>query len=46
MVEHLREGTPMESADTGVTFVTPENIDTPEVQAVLEPSCDNPPVDQ
>lgn len=46
MVEHLREGTPMDSADTGVTFVTPENIDTAEVQAVLEPSCDNPPVDQ
>jgi ribose transport system substrate-binding protein len=46
MVEHLREGTPMESADTGVTFVTPENIDSEEVKAVLEPSCDNPPVDQ
>lgn len=46
MVEHLREGTPMASADTGVTFVTPENIDSEEVQAVLEPSCDNPPVDQ
>lgn len=46
MVEHLREGAPMASADTGVTFVTPENIDSEEVQAVLEPSCDNPPVDQ
>ncbi|THV36430.1 ABC transporter substrate-binding protein [Glycomyces buryatensis] len=46
MVEHLREGTAMESADTGVTFVTPDNIDSEEVQAVLEPSCDNPPVDQ
>lgn len=46
MVEHLREGTPMESADTGVTFVTPDNIDSQEVKAVLEPSCDNPPVDQ
>lgn len=46
MVEHLREGTPMESADTGVTFVTPENIDSEEVKAVLEPNCDNPPVDQ
>ncbi|WP_035702781.1 ABC transporter substrate-binding protein, partial [Glycomyces tenuis] len=46
MVEHLREGTPMASADTGVTFVTPENIDSEEVRAVLEPSCDNPPVDQ
>ena len=46
MVEHLREGTPMASADTGVTFVTSENIDSEEVKAVLEPSCDNPPVDQ
>ncbi|RRR98442.1 ABC transporter substrate-binding protein [Glycomyces terrestris] len=46
MVEHLREGTPMTSADTGVTFVTRENIDSEEVQAVLEPSCDNPPVGQ
>lgn len=46
MVEHLREDTPMESADTGVTFVTPENIDSEEVKAVLEPNCDNPPVDQ
>jgi ribose transport system substrate-binding protein len=46
MVEHLREGTPLESADTGVTFLTTENIDTEEAQEVLEPSCDNPPVDQ
>jgi ribose transport system substrate-binding protein len=46
MVEHLREGTPMESADTGVTFLTPENIDSEEAKAVLEPDCDNPPVDQ
>lgn len=46
LVEHIREGTPLESADTGVTFVTLENIDTEEVQAVLEPSCDNPPVGQ
>jgi ribose transport system substrate-binding protein len=46
MVEHIREGTPMESADTGVTFLTIENIDTEEAQEVLEPSCDNPPVDQ
>ncbi|WP_205325453.1 ABC transporter substrate-binding protein [Glycomyces sp. YM15] len=46
MVEHLREGTPMEPADTGVTFLTPENLDTEEAQAVLEPGCDNPPVDR
>jgi ribose transport system substrate-binding protein len=46
MIDHLRDGTAMASADTGVTFVTAENIDTEEVRAVLEPSCDNPPVDQ
>lgn len=46
MVEHLREGTPMESADTGVTFLTPDNLDSEEALAVLEPSCDNPPVDE
>ncbi|WP_116953527.1 ABC transporter substrate-binding protein [Jiangella endophytica] len=44
MVEHLREGSPLESADTGVTFLTQENVDTEEAQAILEPSCDNPPV--
>jgi ribose transport system substrate-binding protein len=36
----------MDSADTGVTFVTAENMESEEVRAVLEPSCDNPPVDQ
>ncbi|MEO3755481.1 ABC transporter substrate-binding protein [Streptomyces sp. B6B3] len=45
MVEHLREGTAMESADTGVTFLTEENVDSEEARAVLEPSCDNPPVE-
>jgi len=44
MVNHLREGTPLESADTGVTFLTQENVDTDEAAAILEPSCDNPPV--
>jgi ribose transport system substrate-binding protein len=46
MVRHLRDGAPMASADTGVTFLTAENIDSDEVKAVLEPSCDDPPVDQ
>ena len=46
MIEHLRDGTAMESADTGVTFLTADNIDSEEAKAVLEPSCDNPPVDQ
>lgn len=44
-VAALREGKQPESTDTGVTFVTKQNIDSPEVQAVLKPSCDNPPTD-
>lgn len=45
MVRHIRDKAPLASADTGVTFVTKANIDTAEIKAVLEPSCDNPPVD-
>ncbi|UED87606.1 ABC transporter substrate-binding protein [Streptomyces profundus] len=45
MVDHLREGAELASADTGVTFLTQENLDSEEATAVLEPSCDNPPVD-
>ena len=44
MVKHLRDKAPLASADTGVTFVTKENIDSAEIKAVLEPSCANPPV--
>lgn len=42
-IAELRGTEAPESTDTGVTFVTPENIDSPEATAVLEPSCDNPP---
>lgn len=42
-VAALRKGTKPADTDTGVTFVTRENIDTPDVQAVLHPSCENPP---
>lgn len=44
MVDHVRNGTELESADTGVTLVTKENLQSPEVQKVLHPSCANPPV--
>ncbi|MDG4785323.1 ABC transporter substrate-binding protein [Micromonospora sp. WMMD1102] len=44
MVKHLRDKAPLASADTGVTFLTKENIDAAESKAVLEPNCDNPPV--
>jgi ribose transport system substrate-binding protein len=44
VVKQLREGTKPQSGDTGVTIVTKENLDDPDVKAVLEPSCDKPPV--
>lgn len=44
MVDHIRNGTELESADTGVTLVTKENLQSEEVQKVLHPSCANPPV--
>jgi ribose transport system substrate-binding protein len=42
-VTMIRKGKPVSSADTGVTFVTKDNLGDPDVQAVLKPSCDNPP---
>jgi ribose transport system substrate-binding protein len=42
-VEMLREGTQVEGADTGSTLVTQDNLNDSEVEAVLNPSCDNPP---
>lgn len=43
-VSMTREGQEISSQDTGVTFVTQDNLESAEVQAVLNPSCDNPPV--
>lgn len=43
MVTTVRTGQVASSEDTGVTFVTQENINDPQVQAILQPSCDNPP---
>jgi ribose transport system substrate-binding protein len=37
MVEHLQGRAVPQRIDTGVVVVTPENIDTPEVQELLEP---------
>jgi ribose transport system substrate-binding protein len=34
----------VESEDTGSTIVTKDNLQDPEVQSVLNPSCENPPV--
>ncbi len=43
MVKTVRTGQVASSEDTGVTFVTQQNINDPQVQAILQPSCDNPP---
>ena len=43
VVKQVRDGAKPQSADTGVTIVTKKNLDTPDVKAVLKPSCANPP---
>ncbi len=44
-VRGIREGkgAELKSLDTGSVLVTQENLNDPEVQAVLNPSCENPP---
>ena len=42
--DFVREGATLESRDTGATIVTKDNLEDPEVQSVLNPSCENPPV--
>jgi ribose transport system substrate-binding protein len=43
-VKIIREGATVEGEDTGSTIVTKDNLQDPEVQSVLNPSCENPPV--
>jgi ribose transport system substrate-binding protein len=43
-IKIIREGAKVESEDTGATIVTKDNLQDPEVQSVLDPSCENPPV--
>jgi ribose transport system substrate-binding protein len=43
-VKIIREGATVESQDTGSTIVTRDNLEDPEVQSLLNPSCENPPV--
>jgi ribose transport system substrate-binding protein len=43
MVQTIRTGQIASSKDTGVTFATQQNINDPQVQAILKPSCENPP---
>jgi ribose transport system substrate-binding protein len=43
MVHTVRTGQVAPSEDTGVTFVTQQNINDPRIQATLKPTCDRPP---
>lgn len=43
VVQMVRTGSQVANEDTGVTFVTKANINDPKVQAILNPSCANPP---
>jgi ribose transport system substrate-binding protein len=43
-IKIIREGAKVEGEDTGSTIVTKDNLQDPEVQSVLNPSCENPPV--
>jgi ribose transport system substrate-binding protein len=43
MVQTVRTGRVASSEDTGVTFVTNQNLSDPHVQAILQPSCATPP---
>ncbi len=44
MVDQIRNGTKAANEDTGVSLVTTANINDPASQALLNPSCANPPV--
>ena len=43
IVKRIRNGQKSRGEDTGVTFVTKQNINDPKVQALLKPSCAQPP---
>ena len=43
-VEIIREGKTVQGGDTGVTFVNKANVDDPEVESVLDPTCEDPPL--
>lgn len=43
-VKMIREGASVPSGDTGVSFLTADNLTSPQNQALLNPSCTNPPV--
>ena len=45
-VKKLRGGKSVElkSIDTGATLITKDNVSDSDVQSLLHPSCDNPPI--
>jgi ribose transport system substrate-binding protein len=44
IVKMIRNKAQVTNEDTGVTFVTPQNLNDTKIKAVLNPSCANPPV--
>jgi len=44
MTEHIRKGVSVGDQDTGVYVVTRQNMNQPQFQAILTPSCSNPPL--
>ncbi|MGH3979489.1 MAG: substrate-binding domain-containing protein [Pseudonocardiaceae bacterium] len=42
-VDKIRDGRPAPGGDTGAVLITRDNVDAPEVAALLDPSCENPP---
>lgn len=44
MTEHIRKGTSVSNEDTGVYVVTKQNMNQSQYQAILTPSCTNPPL--
>jgi ribose transport system substrate-binding protein len=43
-VKIVRQGVEVQGHDTGATIVTKDNLNDPQVQSLLNPSCENPPV--
>lgn len=42
-VQEIRTGKPAPGGDTGSQLITRDNVDSPEVESLLNPSCQNPP---
>lgn len=42
-VQQIRTGKSASGGDTGAELITRRNVDSPEIEALLNPSCENPP---